>query len=170
MGINESLALAVNASSLEWSEFKTRPIEYVAAMAGATNLASDIFRSKDHDHKAIHRAMLLLAKKARDMGIKKRLFLSPQQARLFAVAALVELLAPQCRTCNGASVIVTDALKVVCPACEGVGAHRYGNDERAKLCGIAKDKWGMWQARYEMTLGIARREDNAAAAAAFRLG
>lgn len=170
MGINEMLAIAISARSLEWRDNQTRPIEYVAAMAEASALASDIFRARHHDRLALRRATMMLAYKARQLGKKKRLHLSPHQAETFAIAALIELLTPQCNACGGASTAVTNNLKIMCPTCNGSGVHRYSDAERARHCGINQDQWHHWVRRYEMVLELAQSSDNVVPKAKSRLG
>ena len=170
MGIDESLALAVSAATLEWSDHTVRPIDYVAALAGASALAADILRAKHDDGSALRRAVLLLAHKARKTGLKHRLFLSPSQSVAFAAGALTEILNPKCRRCKGASDVVAGNLKITCPTCSGAGVHRYGDVERAKNCGVDAERWPQWQRRFEMVLALARSADNAVAAAKAQLG
>lgn len=170
MGIDESLAVAVSAASLEWSDHATRPIDLVAALSGASALAADILRARSSDTSALRRATLLLARDSMKVGKKHRLYLSPTQSVAFSAAAMMEVLNPSCRTCHGASVVVADQLKIACPTCSGAGVHRYGDVERAKNCGVDPARWSQWQRRYELVLALARAEDNAAAAARFKLG
>ncbi len=170
MGINETIAIALSCKSLVWSEFKTTPIEYVAALAGAAALSSDIFRAKQNDRAALRRATLLLAQKARKAGKQQRLYLSPQHAEKLAAAALLEIINPTCRACRGASVVVAEHLKITCRSCDGVGVHQYSDAERAQNCGIDQDKWHQWVRRFEMVIGIARSFDNAGSSARAKLG
>lgn len=170
MGIAERLATAVSASDLRWSENATKSVEFVAAMSGATNLGSDILRSKDRDRGALHRAVLLLARKAWRAGHKRKIPMSDAQARRMAAVVLLELIRPNCRTCTGAGVSVIDDLKVTCPTCEGITVHRYTDKERARLCGIHPSKWDLWESRYELVLSIARGHDCAPMMARIRLG
>ena len=131
MGIDESLAIAVSARSLAWADYKTMPVEFVAALAGASELASSIYRAKQSDKLALHRAILLLAHQAQRTGKRKRLYLSPQQAQAFAAAALTEVLNPKCQMCKGACVVASDTKRVTCSTCNGSGVHRYADGERA---------------------------------------
>lgn len=170
MGIDESLALAVSAATLEWSDHATRPIDYVAALSGASALAADILRAKSNDTSALRRAVLLLAQKAQKVGMKQRLYLSPSQAIAFAAGVMIEVLNPKCRNCSGASTVLIDNLKITCPTCDGLGIHRYSNAERAKNAGVDSARWSQWQRRYEMVLSLARAAENAAAAARIKLG
>lgn len=170
MGIAEQLSGAMGTSDLGWKDESTKPVEYVAAMAGVSNLGSDIFRSKGYDRAALHRAVLLLARKAWRSGHKRRLPMSDEQARALARAVLVEIIQPHCRNCTGARVSIIDDLKVTCPTCGGHGAHHYGDKERARLCGIHANKWALWESRYELVLSIARGHDCAPMLAQVRLG
>lgn len=170
MGIGEMLSGAMGTSDLGWKEESTKPVEYVAAMAGVTNLGSDIFRSKGHDRAALHRAVLLLARKAWRAGHKRKMPMSDAQSRALAAAVLMELIHPHCRTCTGAGVSIIDDLKVTCPTCDGHAVHHYGDRERARLCGIKPDKWALWESRYLLVMEIARQHDCAPMLAQIRLG
>lgn len=170
MVIDELLAVAITARSLSWCDHQTRPIEYVAALSGASSLGSDILRAKHLDKTALRRATLMLARKAQLAGKRQRLHLSPQQAETFAIAALIELLSPQCQACCGTSTAVANNLKVMCPTCNGSGVHRHTDTERARSCGIEEDQWHRWVRRYEMVLELARANDNAVSKASVRLG
>lgn len=168
--IEESLATAISASTLSWADFKTMPVEFVAAMAGTSELASNIFRAKNHDRSALLRATYLLAQKVHKTGKQHRLYLSPTQSHSFAAAALKELLNPNCQTCGGASVVVTERLKVACPACDGVGVRRYTDAERAQNCAIDPERWPQWTRRYEMVMATARASNSAVSETSARLG
>ncbi len=170
MGNNEMLAVAITAQSLQWSAHQTRPIEFVAALSGASPLASDIFRARHHDSLALRRAILVLAQKAQKIGKQRRLHLSLAQAITFSAAVLVELLSPECRLCLGASVVANNSLRITCPNCDGTGVHRFSDRERSQNCNISDDAWHRWQRRYEMVLALARASDNAVSKAAARLG
>lgn len=166
----ESFAKAVETSDLAWSALATKPVELAAAMSGASGLGSDIFRSKGHDPAALRRAVLVLAHKSVKAGAKSKLYLSQLQAQAMAVTALSEIIAPHCRVCNGARVMVLDDLKITCPTCDGIGVHRYSDADRARLCNIPADRWHQWQSRYAMVIGIALRHDRAPIKANERLG
>lgn len=170
MGIAEQLSNAIGTSDLAWSDAKTKPVEFVAAMAAATNLGSDILRSKAYDRAAAHRAVLLLAKMARRAGEKQKLPLSQAMAQVMAAAVLLELIRPHCRVCTGAGVMILDELKMTCPSCGGIAVHRYGNRERARLCGVALTDWHKWSARHDMVMQVALAHDCAPARAGSRLG
>lgn len=161
MGIAERLACAVQDDDLGWSELQTKPVEYVAALSAASSLGSDIFRARDHDAFALRRAVLLLAKKAMDAGMKAKLPLSRAMAQEMAVSVLMELLHPKCRTCHGSAVAIVGTLKVQCPTCGGTGIHRYSDKERAKLSGIKYDEWAKFERRYRLVMTIALRNDTA---------
>lgn len=170
MGTSEQLATAVSTSDLAWSDLKTKPVEFVAAMAAATRLGSDIFRAKSADIQALRRAVLLLAKKARRVGERQKLPLSQAMAHTMAVAALVEIVRPYCRTCTGAGVSIVEALKVTCPTCGGMTVHRYSDRERARLCGIDYADWHKYMSRYDIVMTVALVNDCAPAQAGARLG
>ena len=170
MGFQERLSGAMQTSHMEWHDEKTMPVEFVASMAGVSHLGSDLFRAKGYDRAALHRAVLLLARKAWRQGHKRKLPMSDEQARALAKAALSEVIKPHCRVCTGAGVSIIDDLKVTCPSCEGVAVHRYTDKERAKLCGIPADKWKAWEGRYWLVLSIARNHDCAPMMASERLG
>ncbi len=170
MGFDERLSLAMTAASLEWSDHDTKPVEYCAAMAGTSALSSDIHRAKDYDPTALKRAILTLAAKAIKAGRSRRLPLSRAQAECMAIAALLERIRFQCRTCKGAAVVIEGDLKVICEDCAGAGVHRYSDKVRAKMCGIPAGKWGVWQSRYLMVLEICQAHDTAVPDAGRRLG
>ena len=91
MGISEQLSNAIGTSDLAWSDAKTKPVEFVAAMAGVTGLGSDIFRAKSYDRAATHRAVLVLAKKARRAGDRAKLPLHSFECRVAAAAMRIFL-------------------------------------------------------------------------------
>ena len=66
MGFAERLSSACVTSDLKSVEEKIKPVEHVAALSGATSIGSDMFRARDHDISALRRAILLLARKARN--------------------------------------------------------------------------------------------------------
>ena len=170
MGYAERLAAAVGTDDLGWSDRATKPVDYVSALASATGLGSDILRSKTHDQSALHRAILQLAAIARKHGSQRKLPVSEGQAHALAKMALIELIRPHCRVCNGAGQVVLGELKVICPSCEGIAVHRYSDHERARLTGIPFKAWGKWQSRYLMVLRIAQNHDCAEKLALARMG
>lgn len=170
MGVSDQLASAIQASDLGWSDLRTRPVEYVASMAAATGLGSDLFRLRSHDRAAASRAVLLLARKAWRAGHAKKLPISDAQARALSIAAIIELSFPHCQTCRGAGESIVEKLKVICPTCSGTRLHRYSDQDRAKMCGIPFDRWDKFESRYLMVLSIAMTHDTAAARAKGRLG
>lgn len=170
MGISEQLANAIGTSDLAWSDAKTKPVEFVAALAGATGLGSDILRAKSYDRAAAHRAVLLLAKKARRAGDRAKLPLSQVMAQTMAAVVLLEIVRPHCRVCTGAGVSVIDELKVTCPACGGITVHHYTDKERARLCGVSPSDWHKYSSRYEIVMNIALQHDCAPERANVRLG
>lgn len=162
MGTGERLAGAMSADDLGWSESVTKPVEYAAAMSGATPIGSDLFRSRDGlDKQALRRAILLIAARAIKAGQKRKLPISRAMAGVLAAGALFERLAFHCRNCTGARVVVIDQLKIVCPTCGGVGIHHYGDKERARLCGVKPANWPQWESRYALVMQIAVSEDTA---------
>lgn len=170
MGIAERLTNAMSTSDLSWSDLTIKPVEFVAAMSGASDLGSDIFRSKTYDASALRRAVLLLARRAKRTGARRHLYLSMDQAKSMAVAVMFEIVHPHCRTCTGAGVSIIDDLKVTCPTCDGFTVHHFTDRERAKLCGIRREDWGKWEGRYQMVRGLALSSDCAEIQAEARLG
>lgn len=170
MGISEQLANAIGTSDLAWSDAKTKPVEFVAALAGATGLGSDLLRARSYDRAAAHRVVLVLAKKARRAGDRNKLPLSQAMAQTMAAMVLLEIVRPHCRTCTGAGVSVIDELKVTCPACGGITVHHYTDKERARRCGVAPSDWHKWSGRYELVMGVAMKHDCAEKQADERLG
>ncbi len=89
MGKSEHLATSLSGSDLSWSEGKTKPVEYVAAMSAATRLGSDIFRAADHDANAMRRAVLqLMSLAAKKLG-RNKLSITSAQAQTMAAAAIL---------------------------------------------------------------------------------
>ena len=170
MGIGERLAKATSADDLGWADNKIKPVDLVAALAATSNLGSDLHRAKDHDQTALRRAVMLLSRKAMKQGERKRLFLSRAMAQAMAITAILERCMPNCRTCHGAKVVIAGDLKIDCHTCNGVGIHRYTDNERAKLCGIKPEDWHQWRARYAMVIDLAIGHDTAQKDAAIRLG
>lgn len=170
MSTSERLATAVSTSDLAWSDLTTKAVEFVAAMAAASSLGSDLFRAKSYDTQAARRAVVVLTKKAMLAGDKKKLPISRDMAQLMAVAVILEIVKPYCRTCTGAGVSIIDELKVTCPTCGGIMVHRYSDTERARLMGIAPQDWHKWRSRYELVMATALRHDCAPARAGARLG
>lgn len=155
MGFDDRLAQACVASNLKAVEDKIRPVEHVAALAGATSIGSDMFRARDYDLGALKRAILLLAKKVRS---EMNLGLGPAQQ--LAGAAVLEVMHWQCRTCNGASSQIVNRVRQVCPKCGGSGAHRWTDHERAKAAGYNEDTWQKWAPKYEKVIAMARQHDS----------
>lgn len=168
--IAERLALAVGDDDLEWSEIRTQAVDHVAALSGASSLGSDIMRAKDHDAHALRRALHKLVAMSVKTGRRNKLPMSNAQAKALALVALQELIWPQCRTCNGARVVMVDQLKIECDSCESTGIHRYSDRERERLAGLKRGDFSKWATRYQLVLGIARTHDCAPAKAKERLG
>jgi len=155
MGKSEHLATSLSGSDLSWSEGKTKPVEYVAAMSAATRLGSDIFRAADHDAHAMRRAVLqLMSLAAKKIG-RKGIGITSAQAQIMAAAAILELIHPYCTTCGGAREIMGEKIKVICPTCSGIGVRRYTDTERAKMVGVTPENWHKHERRYRVFLEIA---------------
>lgn len=170
MNIAEILSVSVNEDNLAWKEGATMPVEYVAALSAASEIGSDLLRVRALDKQAYRRVVLLLAHKAQMSGKRKRLFLSPAMAQIFAVCAIHEITQPQCLACHGAKVMITEKLKVICHSCGGIGLHRYSDKDRAKMCGLTVEAWPQWEPRYKMVMEILVSNDTAALFAKNRLG
>ena len=155
MGKSEHLATSLSGSDLSWSEGKTKPVEYVAAMSAATRLGSDIFRAADHDAHAMRRAVLqLMSLAAKKLG-RNKLSITSAQAQTLAAAAILELINPYCTTCGGAREIMGEKIKVICPTCSGIGVRRYTDSERAKMVGVKPEDWHKHERRYRVFIEIA---------------
>lgn len=155
MGKSEHLAASLSGSDLSWSEGKTKPVEYVAAMSAATRLGSDIFRAADHDAHAMRRAVLqLMSLAAKKLG-RNKLSITSAQAQTLAAAAILELIHPYCTTCGGAREIMGEKIKVICPTCSGIGVRRYTDSERAKIVGVKPEDWHKHERRYRVFIEIA---------------
>ena len=155
MGKSEHLATSLSGSDLSWSEGKTKPVEYVAAMSAATRLGSDIFRAADHDAHAMRRAVLqLMSLAAKKLG-RNKLSITSAQAQTLAAAAILELIHPYCTTCGGAREIMGEKIKVICPTCSGIGVRRYTDSERAKIVGVKPEDWHKHERRYRVFIEIA---------------
>ena len=155
MGKSEHLATSLSGSDLSWTEGKTKPVEYVAAMSAATRLGSDIFRAADHDAHAMRRAVLqLMSLAAKKLG-RNKLSITSAQAQTLAAAAILELINPYCTTCGGAREIMGEKIKVICPTCSGIGVRRYTDSERAKIVGVKPEDWHKHERRYRVFIEIA---------------
>lgn len=155
MGKSEHLATSLSGSDLSWTEGKTKPVEYVAAMSAATSLGSDIFRAADHDAHAMRRAVLqLMSLAAKKLG-RNKLSITSAQAQTLAAAAILELINPYCTTCGGAREIMGEKIKVICPTCSGIGVRRYTDSERAKIVGVKPEDWHKHERRYRVFIEIA---------------
>ena len=147
MGFAERLAKSVVTDTLEHSETQTMPVELVASMSGASRLGSDLFRAADADAAAFRRALLLLTKYVIDT-----LRIGRGMAQRLANMAIQETLHWQCRRCNGAGQVVVGDLKVICPICSGTTVHRWTDKERARVFGVAAEKWQVWEREYSIIL------------------
>lgn len=155
MGKSEHLAASLSGSDLSWTEGKTKPVEYVAAMSAATRLGSDIFRAADNDAHAMRRAVLqLMSLAAKKLG-RNKLSITSAQAQTLAAAAILELIHPYCTTCGGAREIMGEKIKVICPTCSGIGVRRYTDSERAKIVGVKPEDWHKHERRYRVFIEIA---------------
>lgn len=155
MGFAERLSSACVTSDLKSVEEKIKPVEHVVALSGATSIGSDMFRARDHDISALRRAILLLARKARN-----ELHIGMEPSQQLATAAIMEIMHWQCRTCNGASEQRIDGLRKICPTCGGTGVHWWSDKERAKASMYPLDTWVKWSPKYEKILAMARRADS----------
>ena len=168
MGKPERLATSLTDDDLSWSDTRIKAIDYVASMSAASRLGSDLMRAADHDSFAFKRAVhQLVALSRRKLG-RKRMSVSSAQAQTMAVAAILELLAPYCRTCGGAREVMGAEIKVTCPTCEGIGVHRYTDADRARTVGVPVSDWHKVAGRYELVLSIAARHYVAAPVDALR--
>ena len=168
MGKSEHLATSLSGSDLSWTEGKTKPVEYVAAMSAATRLGSDIFRAADHDAHAMRRAVLqLMSLAAKKLG-RNKLSITSAQAQTMAAAAILELIHPYCTTCGGAREIMGEKIKVICPTCSGIGVRRYTDSERAQMVGIKPEDWHKHELRYRVFIEIASQHYVAAPISALR--
>ena len=155
MGFAERLSSSCVDSNLSSCEGKIRAIEHVGALSGASSIGSDLMRARDYDAGALRRAILLIARKARN---ELRLGMGPAQ-QLSTVACL-ELMHWQCRICHGASEQVISGIRQTCPACGGTGVHRWRDKERAAAAGYSIDTWPAWNRKYEQVLTMARDYDS----------
>ena len=155
MGFNERLAECCVTSNLESKEGKIRDVEIVASLSAATHIGSDLMRARDYDAQALRRAILLIARKARQT---LKIGMVPSQN--LAVAVVVEIMHWQCRTCHGASEQIIGGVRQVCPTCGGTGVHRWTDAQRAKMAGYRVDTWHAWAPKYEKILAMARKEDS----------
>lgn len=168
MGKSEHLATSLSGSDLSWTEGKTKPVEYVAAMSAATRLGSDIFRAADHDAHAMRRAVLqLMSLAARELG-RKKINITSGLSQTMAAAAIIELIHPYCITCGGAREIMGEKIKVICPTCSGIGVRRYTDSERAKMVGIKPEDWHKHELRYRVFIEIASQHYVAAPISALK--
>ena len=155
MGFEERLSSSCTATDLGSKDGKIRAIEHVGALSGASSIGSDLLRARDYDVGALQRAILLIARKARqDM----RLGMGPAQQ--LATAACLELMHWQCRACNGASEMVISGIRQICPKCGGTGVHRWSDKDRAAETGYSLDTWQSWNRKYEQVLAMARDYDS----------
>lgn len=168
----ERLAIAVGDDDLASKDGQVRSVEHVAALAGASNLGSDIFRAKGLDTFAARRAAVALMHKAIKPKSGQFRPISRALAQAIAVCALHEILWPQCRTCNGAREMrgSDNGVLATCPTCEGSGIHNYGDKDRAALCGVEPKHWPKIEQRYLDVLALARNHDCAPMKAKERLG
>ena len=156
MGFAERLAQCCVTSDMKAEQEKIRPVEHVAALAGATSIGSDIFRARDYDANALRRAIFLLARKVRQ---EMRLAMEPSMN--LASAAIAEVVYWQCRSCKGAAVLVIGTGRQVCNKCGGTGVHRWNDHDRAKSAGYNEDTWPKWAPKYEKVVAMARKHDGA---------
>ena len=155
MGFPEKLAQSCVTSDLGAKDEQIRSVEHVAALSGASSIGSDLMRAKDYDVQALRRAILILARHAR-----QSMRLSMEPSKWLATAAILEVMHWQCRSCNGASEQRLDGIRMICPACGGVGVHRWTDSERARVAGIPRDAWSTWAKKYERVLAYAREHDS----------
>jgi len=155
MGFPERLAQACVTSDLGAKDEQIRSVEHVAALSGASGIGSDLMRAKDYDVTALRRAILILARHAR-----QSMRLSMEPSKWLATAAILEVMHWQCRSCNGASEQRLDGIRMICPACGGVGVHRWTDSERARAAGVPRDSWHAWARKYEQVLKWARARDS----------
>lgn len=127
--MRESVAAALGAN-LDDDPWRERPLDRVAAFCFADRLGTLLWRCKyQNDAKAYKPASLLLARElpqGMTLGFRRRL----------ASQALTEWIFPVCRRCFGAKEVVIGNLRATCPACNGLGLHRWGDLERAQAVKI----------------------------------
>ena len=151
----ETLARSVESSDLMAHDGKIRDVEHVASLAGATSIGTDLMRAKDYDVQALRRCIVAVAK-----AVRRKLRVGHVPAQLLATAALLEVMAWQCRRCHGAAQQIIAGVLHVCPECEGTGIHRWSDAQRARAAGVDPAAWGTWSRRYEAVVRLVRTHDS----------
>ena len=132
--MREALAASVGSSNLKFDPEYERAADRVAAIGFGPRLGSLLIRYRDANQVRWEREIIArLAKR-----IIRKLPITHSIAAKVAECALSEWARPHCATCGGARVIMGAMLKVVCPACDGIGVRRYTNSERRRIIGA----WG----------------------------
>lgn len=145
--MNELLARAVNAKSMEWEENHESQVDRVAAMAGGSHLGSYLLRIREGAQPEwAHRAMLILARR-----IIKCHHISRSIAEKISAQALVEWAYPHCPDCGGAREVMGEHIRILCPSCNGAGIRRWTDAERREYIGA-------WGGRIERGLSFAMRD------------
>ena len=146
----ERLIKSVGAHSLTWKSTEEGAVDRVTAIGFAAHrneMGETMLRVNALDADAMNKAILLITRK-----IVHRLHLGRDYARKIAIAALHEILRPQCPYCGGRGAHYQKGHAVrVCLYCQGHALHRYTDTDRAMLIG------GNYSERaYEDALSFAR--------------
>lgn len=136
--MRESLAHAVGSGNLAMRDEVIRDVDRIAAMGRGCELGSMLLRLREGEQKQWGaRCAYIIARR-----IQKRFRFTATISQSIAVCAILEWSKPHCHSCNGAREIQTDTLKIVCPACSGIGVHRWSNKDRRQMIGAYTAKIG----------------------------
>jgi len=148
----ERLIKSVGAHSLTWKPTEEGAVDRVTAIGFAAHrneMGETMLRVNALDGSALKKAIFLVTRQ-----LVHRTHLGRDFARKLAIAALHELLRPQCIYCNGRGQQFQKSSVVrVCHYCQGTGLHRYSDTERELLIGGA-GKYN--ECAYEKALSFAR--------------
>lgn len=160
MSARELIAHSLHSSHLESSDIREMPIDRIGALARATKLGRLLWRwkyAKQECRGAVLSELLVKARKRTRIGKFHKEHSTLEKA---CRQGLLEWYSPQCRNCRGACEVMLGDKKMVCPQCNGVGVHAYGDRERVDGMGISQEEYDkVWERRLRDIFDIITAND-----------
>ncbi|MPW16922.1 hypothetical protein GCT13_08255 [Paraburkholderia sp. CNPSo 3157] len=148
MGVKDQVVTATQSSNLRWEADFVRAVDRLTALGLSDPLGSALWRSKYcNDAASGRRAVLLLTKK-----VEARLRVERTYAQRLSTAAFREWMLDACDRCAGVGTITDRGHVDTCPKCNGSGAKRYSDAERALAAGVPVESWSKHAKKFDDVL------------------
>lgn len=135
MGANLREAVAATAyASLKWTPEWERAIDRVAASGKVDALGLRLWKAK---YMLESQAYLDARVRMQGRYLKRWPKCPPWMKLKIIEQCLAEYIAPQCVACRGAKEMIVGEKRVICEKCEGSGARRYSDGDRARAMRVS---------------------------------